>query len=1013
MRNVLLSVHSKKTPMPPSIQQIIDLARKEPTVSHERVFQNGFLTWIEEHKMMSDIKYFDASNITLTVTENKAELDFFLFKQQFPAPADRNKPNAEAKVYTLLLTFTVLGSNESRPKIQVGDRVRVRPTMHSLMEQSRKLRHESPIACPFELQAIVQSFDLRTEKVVCELPMLAKTCIGFLEFLAQMGVQSNAVNNKDENGVPRPGPRGQSQHFIKFLESLTYQVRFHYDTTGLAFCHEALQSYLPPPSPPAAPGNDNNSATSTTSSISSSSSSLPSSSSSSAISSFSPSQHLTLREEIVVKPLDILFPEPGLKERLLDDTGRGEMITQIARGVRQEMLSGKSLSGMGANGEYNDEQLECISSIVALHATPQISDLPPYCVYGPPGTGKTKCVVGSLIELLERYPKVRILACAPSDAAADVLAVRLSRYLVRRQELLVQQGLAPRGDPSIVNMIPVMSIPGGGKIPLLSSGVGKPGGAVPGFVPGIVPGVAGPAVSAAFEHKLLRLNWYNRVYDSVPLELLSFCHLPKGGKLFEIPNYDVLKLFRIIVTTCGVAGALRHNTATLYDPFTPGQFTTAVVPLEFDYVFVDEASQCTEAEALIPMSLVKKHHGNANPQQRGGVVVLAGDPKQLGPNTRSQIYREVRAKTLLERLLENDVYAGITPAAAAAAAAASSSASSSPSSALTTVFNSSSSRPFNMGVMLVNNYRSHRKLLEVPSRLFYVSALREAVLDRSKVDRFIAFTTYLRHVDFAASLRNPSEGLVTSTIYADPPNASFSGIFVAVEGKHEHPLDSPSFFNVAEIDAIVLLCKKLTSSPEMTGGRLLVTDIGIIGAFRAQVLRIRLALRKENLGGISVGSVEDFQGQEKQVIIITTVLCSKPPVLNEFSLGLINDARRFNVAVTRGMGLCIVVGNQHFLHKDPNWREWIEFCDLNANLLNQGSSRLFQRHRKEEIEADELLGMAASNSFQFLDDLEDDGGGGGLSRGHGGVGSPTDDALQKELDSFGGMPTDQMWRSVL
>jgi hypothetical protein len=50
------------------------------------------------------------------------------------------------------------------------------------------------------------------------------------------------------------------------------------------------------------------------------------------------------------------------------------------------------------------------------------------------------------------------------------------------------------------------------------------------------------------------------------------------------------------------------------------------------------------------MSLVKKHHGNANPQQRGGVVVLAGDPKQLGPNTRSQIYREVRAKTLLERL---------------------------------------------------------------------------------------------------------------------------------------------------------------------------------------------------------------------------------------------------------------------------------------------------------------------------------------------------------------------------
>jgi len=989
MRNVLLSVHTKKIPMPPNIQQIYELARRPPRNPEECVYRNGFFTWIEEDKMTSDIKFFDASNITLEVKENKAELDFFLFKQQFPAPGDRNKNNVEAKVYTLLLTLTVLGSNESRPKIQVGDRIRIRPTVHSLAEASRRWNPDRPVALPFELHAIVQSFELKSEKVLAELPMLAKTCLQFLDFLSQMGVHQQTSLSGPGVGLQS---RGQSQQFIKFLEGLTYQVRFHYDLTGLAFCHEALQSFLPPPKPPVAPGGPGGAEQGGSGEV--------------GVGGGASSKTL--------KPLDILYPAPGFKQTYIDENGRGEAAALLARKCRHEMLSGTNVSGMGANSEYNEEQLDCISSIVALGATLHQTDLPPFCIYGPPGTGKTKCVVGSLIELLERYPKVRILACAPSDAAADVLAVRLSRYLVRRQELLVQQGLAPRGDPSIVNMIPVMSVPGGGKIPLLSSGVGKPGGAVPGFVPGIVPGVAGPAVSAAFEHKLLRLNWYNRVYDSVPLELLSFCHLPKGGKLFEIPNYDVLKLFRIIVTTCGVAGALRHNTATLYDPFTPGQFTTAVVPLEFDYVFVDEASQCTEAEALIPMSLVKKHHGNANPQQRGGVIVLAGDPKQLGPNTRSQLYREVRAQTLLERLLENDVYTGITPAAAAAAAAASSSASSSPSSALTTAFNSSSSRPFNMGVMLVNNYRSHRKLLEVPSRLFYVSALREAVLDRSKVDRFIAFTTYLRHVDFAASLRNPSEGLVTSTIYADPPNASFSGIFVAVEGKHEHPLDSPSFFNVAEIDAIVLLCKKLTSSPEMTGGRLLVTDIGIIAAFRAQVLRIRLALRKENLGGISVGSVEDFQGQEKQVIIITTVLCSKPPVLNEFSLGLINDARRFNVAVTRGMGLCIVVGNQHFLHKDPNWREWMEFCDLNANLLNQGSSRLFQRHRKEEIEADELLDMAASNSFQFLDDLENDGGGGGLSRGHGGVGSPTDDALQKELDSFfGGMPTDQMWRSVL
>jgi len=222
-----------------------------------------------------------------------------------------------------------------------------------------------------------------------------------------------------------------------------------------------------------------------------------------------------------------------------------------------------------------------------------------------------------------------------------------------------------------------------------------------------------------------------------------------------------------------------------------------------------------------------------------------------------------------------------------------------------------------------------------------------------------------------------------------------------VNGKQEHPLDSPSFYNTLEIDALVLLCKQIMTRPDLTNGRVLVTDIGIIGAFRAQVLRIRLALRKENLAGISVGSVEDFQGQEKQVMLITTVLCSRPPVLDDFSLGLVNDARRFNVAVTRGMGLCIVVGNPVFLHKDPNWRDWIEFAELNGNFLNQGECRLFERHRREELEVDELLDMAAANALRFLDDEEER--------------TEETEASQsfKDMVKSGMMRVDQMWRTVL
>ena len=52
-------------------------------------------------------------------------------------------------------------------------------------------------------------------------------------------------------------------------------------------------------------------------------------------------------------------------------------------------------------------------------------------------------------------------------------------------------------------------------------------------------------------------------------------------------------------------------------------------------------------------------------------------------------------------------------------------------------------------------------------------------------------------------------------------------------------------------------------------------DIGIIAAFRSQILKIRLKLREVGLGNINVGSVQDYQGQEMKIIIISTVMTSR------------------------------------------------------------------------------------------------------------------------------------------
>lgn len=51
-------------------------------------------------------------------------------------------------------------------------------------------------------------------------------------------------------------------------------------------------------------------------------------------------------------------------------------------------------------------------------------------------------------------------------------------------------------------------------------------------------------------------------------------------------------------------------------------------------------------------------------------------------------------------------------------------------------------------------------------------------------------------------------------------------------GTHEHELDSPSFFNIAEISCVVDLCVSLLRSEDV---HVVPQDIGIIGAFRAQV----------------------------------------------------------------------------------------------------------------------------------------------------------------------------------
>ncbi|KAM5541794.1 hypothetical protein V8D89_004523, partial [Ganoderma adspersum] len=108
-------------------------------------------------------------------------------------------------------------------------------------------------------------------------------------------------------------------------------------------------------------------------------------------------------------------------------------------------------------------------------------------------------------------------------------------------------------------------------------------------------------------------------------------------------------------------------------------------------------------------------------------------------------------------------------------------------------------------------------------------------------------------------------------------------------------------------------------------------DIGVISPYHGQVRKIRQLLQRAGLVDVKVGSVEEFQGQERRVIIVSTVRSSTGLLAYDakFALGFLSNARRFNVAMTRAKALLVVVGDAAILSVDPLWRAFMNYVHTN------------------------------------------------------------------------------------
>ena len=121
------------------------------------------------------------------------------------------------------------------------------------------------------------------------------------------------------------------------------------------------------------------------------------------------------------------------------------------------------------------------------------------------------------------------------------------------------------------------------------------------------------------------------------------------------------------------------------------------------------------------------------------------------------------------------------------------------------------------------------------------------------------------------------------------------------------------------------------------GKSVLPSDIGVIAPYHKQVMKLTRAFKGQDFdvsaNGIKVGSTEHFQGQERKIIIISTVRSSTEHVGTDVrhNLGFLKNPKRFNFSITRACSLLIIIGNPNVLWQDEHWQALIRRCvDLKA-----------------------------------------------------------------------------------
>lgn len=329
---------------------------------------------------------------------------------------------------------------------------------------------------------------------------------------------------------------------------------------------------------------------------------------------------------------------------------------------------------------------------------------------------------------------------------------------------------------------------------------------------------------------------------------------------------NIIEDHDIVVSTC----------STSYD--------SKLIFSDFKYILVDEATQCCEVECLLPIV-----HGSRH-------VVLIGDQKQLGPTI---LYPKANLIgmniSLFERMVK--IY------------------------------------PDNY-ILLKKQYRMHEQLAKFPSEFFYGGKIKNSSKHKeSKICKKILKKFHWPKKDIPIMFINTNNKTTSNSNLTDFTRISKKQMNLQNNFTSEKNIGK-SYENELEADITIKILNMINSIKSYSEGDY---NIGIITPYIGQkklILEKLYINNKKNYFNcinnniISIASVDSFQGKEKDFIIINTVRSNYKNFI-----GFLKDPRRLNVSLTRSKHGLIIIGDAHCLansigeknNKYSIWRYLIKY----------------------------------------------------------------------------------------